>query len=146
MRKVWASLLMAACGGQEAVPQGNDPISVESPVIVQPVLDDVAAMYLTINNDGTQPDTLVSVSTGVAGRAEFHRQMADGAMVSMEPVAEVVIPGGEGKSLEPGGLHIMLQELTRAPAAGDTIEVILTFRRAGDIALRVPVVTYGDLQ
>ena len=63
-------------------------------VAVEPVLGDVAALYLTIQNGGAEEDTLVAVQTVIAGRAEIHDQMRDGEMVHMRPREQVIVPRG----------------------------------------------------
>jgi copper(I)-binding protein len=49
-----------------------------------------------------------------------------------------VAPGAPAR-LEPGGQHIMLMGLSAPLADGDTLELTLTFERAGEITLDVPV-------
>jgi copper(I)-binding protein len=41
--------------------------------------------------------------------------------------------------LAPGGLHIMLIGLTAPLEAGSTIDLVLTFEKAGEVALTIPV-------
>jgi copper(I)-binding protein len=138
----------SACGEQDTTlhtESGDTGLSIHRAVAVEPVLDDVAALYLTIRNGGTEDDTLVAVQTVSAGRAEIHDQMRDGDMVHMRPRAHVVVPADDTVVFVPGGLHVMLMELTEPVAAGDTIVVDFRFTRGGTHTARVPVVSYGDL-
>jgi len=143
-------VLVAAsgCGGRDAVPNAGSAdtgLSIRHAIAVEPVLDDVAALYLTIGNGGTEDDTLVAVQTVSAGRAEIHDQMRDGDMVHMRPREHVVVPADDVVAFAPGGLHVMLMELTEPVAEGDTIVVDFRFAGGGTLTARVPVVSYGDL-
>jgi len=137
-----------ACGGQDAVPRADDAdtgLTISHAIAVEPVLDDVAALYLTIRNGGAEEDTLVAVQTVIAGRAEIHDQMPDGDMVHMRLRERVVVPAEGTLVFAPGGLHVMLMELTAPVVAGDTLVVDFRFARGGTRTARVPVVAYGDL-
>ncbi len=60
-------------------------------------------------------------------------------MTSMRPVDQVPLPSGEVVRLEPGGLHLMLEELAGPLEAGSRFEVTLTFREAGTKSVEVEV-------
>ena len=97
-----------------------------------------SAIYLVLRNGGSEADALVGARAPVAEVAELHRsQMRDGVM-RMEHVAELAVPAGETVTLEPGGYHIMLMQLTQDLAPGDRFSVTLAFTQAGEI--EVPVV------
>ncbi len=101
----------------------------------------VSAMFARIENGTAGPDTLVAARTEAAGRVEIHqtRQSADG-LSEMAPVeGGLPVPAGGAVALEPGGLHVMLLDLQRDLAVGDTVEVALTFSERGPMAVRVPV-------
>jgi protein SCO1/2 len=103
------------------------------------------SVYLTIDNRGTVPDTLVRVETPAAAMAMLHETVADGGMRRMTPLPALVIPAHATVQLSPGALHLMLEGMTTPPAAGDTIELSLVFAHAGRMSLRVHVVSYGRL-
>ncbi len=105
---------------------------------------DAGAVYMTINSD--QADKLIkaSVPTSVAGKTELHETVdtsgnqnstMDGTepMMGMRPVSSIAIPAGKTVTLEPGGYHVMLFDLTGPIAEGDTIPVTLEFENAGEI-------------
>ena len=62
-----------------------------------------------------------------------------GGMMSMQEVEAITIPAGETVSLEPGGFHVMLLELTEDLSAGDSIEVTLTFADGSEQTLTAEV-------
>ena len=143
-----AAIAAWACGGQDAVPWADSAdagLTISQTIAVEPVLDDVAALYLTIRNGGAEEDTLVAVQTAIAGRAEIHDQVRDGEMVHMRPREQVIVPADDAVVFAPGGLHVMLMELTAPIVAGDTLVVDFLFARGGSLTARVPVVSYGDL-
>lgn len=51
--------------------------------------------------------------------------------MTMKPVDSIELPAGETVKLEPGGYHIMLLDLVSPLKKGDTVEVTLTFEKAG---------------
>ncbi len=100
-----------------------------------------SAIYATIFNFTEEGDTLVGGSVAVAEAVEIHdmTMSADGVM-SMFPVeGGLPIPAGGMVQLKPGSLHIMLINLSETLDAGNTLDVTLTFEKAGDITLTVPI-------
>jgi len=45
----------------------------------------------------------------------------------------------------PGGSHVMLEGLTAEVVEGQTVSVVLRFRKAAPITVEVPVVSYDAL-
>lgn len=101
-----------------------------------------SAVYgLLVNLQGDM-DTLVSASSGAAEVVELHEvTMGEGDVMQMRPVeGGLAIPPATYLELKPGGLHIMLINLTEPLVEGEQIELTLTFEHAGDVMLTVPVV------
>jgi copper(I)-binding protein len=63
-------------------------------------------------------------------------------MMTMETLP---VPGLATVRLAPGHVHIMLEGLSRAPAAGEELPIVLVFRRAGRLPVSVRVVSYDQL-
>jgi periplasmic copper chaperone A len=57
----------------------------------------------------------------------------------MHPVERIEVPAGGSVSLEPGGYHIMLINLTQELEVGGTIDLTVTFEKAGDIKVTAEV-------
>ena len=53
------------------------------------------------------------------------------------------IPAGGELRLEPGGTHIMFEDFSEMPRAGDSLAVTLRFARAGSVTLELPIRVYG---
>lgn len=98
------------------------------------------AAYLTITNGTNQADALLKVSTPAAATPELHETRAGASgMMAMQPVDRINIPAGGTVTLEPGGFHIMLVGLTGELKAGSTIELTLTFEKAGEVKVTAEV-------
>lgn len=97
--------------------------------------------FMVINNAGAADDRLVSASSDVAEMVQLHTnvQSADGVMQMVEVPEGFVIPAGGSHALARGGDHVMLMGLTRALADGDVVTMTLTFEKAGEITVEVPV-------
>ena len=104
------------------------------------------AVYATIANTGTAPDTLVSVTATHAASATLHTTMDHGGMKMMMPTDPIAIAPGSVVKLAPGGTHVMLQGLTRRFAPGDTMPLTFVFRRSGAVNVNASVFAYEDLQ
>jgi uncharacterized protein YcnI len=100
----------------------------------------VAGGYLTVTNTGTQDDRLVAANTDFTDRTEIHEMAMDGDVMRMRELEDgLAIPAGETVTLAPGGYHLMFMELDGALEAGGSVDVTLTFERAGEVTLSMPV-------
>src|ERR1700676_2268449 len=52
------------------------------------------AIYLTVSNTGTTPDTLTAASTSAADTAELHQMKMDNGIMEMRPVPALAIAPG----------------------------------------------------
>lgn len=120
------------------------------------------AAYMTITGgDGDDRLIAATVSPDVAARAEIHETVMAGSdgddprdgngmggngggmggAMTMREVEAIDIPAGEDVALEPGGYHVMFMELVEPLVAGDTLDLTLTFERAGDVTVTLEVRT-----
>lgn len=111
-----------------------------------PMSEGPAALYLTIENRAYTADTLVGASARIAGSIELHGHMHEGGASMMHRLDGAVIMPRDSLRLEPGGYHLMLHDLTKTLAAGDTFTVDLEFRRAGRVPARAVVIPYSALE
>ncbi len=100
-------------------------------------------VYLYIENSGTADDALVSASTPVANNAMVHETTVRDGVMKMSHVMDLAIPAGETVKLEPSGLHVMLTGLKSPLKAAASFKLTLTFEKAGDITIDVPVLLPG---
>ncbi|XDZ66297.1 copper chaperone PCu(A)C [Alphaproteobacteria bacterium LSUCC0684] len=104
----------------------------------------VTAAYVTITNTGSQAEYLLGAETEIARRVEIHRMEMSGDVMRMRPLGEPLeIKPGETVTLEAGGLHLMLMDLTQRKKKGETAPLSLVFEHAGKIRLNAPVVAMG---
>jgi periplasmic copper chaperone A len=104
----------------------------------------VAAGYLTIKNTGTEPDRLVSGSTPVAGKFEFHEMSMDKGVMRMRPVTGgVEIKPGETVELKPQSMHIMMMGLKQPIEKGKSFKGSLVFEKAGAVEVDFAVEGVG---
>lgn len=99
------------------------------------------AAFMIIENSGAEDDRLIAASSDIAARVELHthKDMGEGVMKMMEVEEGFVVPAEGSHALARGGDHVMFMGLTRPMNQGDTVTVTLTFERAGDIVVEVPV-------
>lgn len=99
-----------------------------------------AAFFVLINNSDTD-DRLIAARSDVAKRVELHthQEDANGVMKMMEIEGGIPVPAGGMHALRRGGDHVMLMGLTAPLRQGEQISVTLTFEKAGDIDVSVPV-------
>lgn len=97
------------------------------------------AAYLTITSPGAA-DRLLGAATAAAAAIEIHTHVVEDGLSRMVRLPELAVPAGEPVKLEPGGLHLMLLDLTAPLVAGTTVAITLHFATAGTVQLEVPVV------
>ena len=145
-----ALLVLAGCadsGGPAAEPPSDAPevvtdrfLGVSGGYTRAAPAGGVSAVFFQIANGTDTADTLVAARTDVAGRVEIHEttETADG-LRAMEPVDGVAVAPGGTVALEPGGLHVMLLDLQRDLAEGETLAVDLDFAGGQTLTVSAPV-------
>ena len=103
----------------------------------------VAGVFVAVENTGTQPDRLLSVSTPMAGVAELHQMNVDAGVMKMRGIAGLEVRPGETLQLKPGGYHVMLSELRQPLKVGDRFPMTLKFQNAGAVEVSVWVEEMG---
>jgi copper(I)-binding protein len=104
----------------------------------------VAAGYLEIRNNGSQPDRLISASTPVAKRVEMHITEHAGDVAKMRQLRAFEIPARERLALSPGGAHLMLVDIVQPLRKGERFALTLRFERAGEIEVQFEVQEMGS--
>lgn len=100
-----------------------------------------AAAFFTIENHATEDDRLIGASASIADKTELHTHVmgADGTAMMRPIEGGIAIPAGAMHELKRGGDHVMLMMLKDRPAEGETVTLILTFERAGEVTVEAPV-------
>jgi copper(I)-binding protein len=133
--------------GQQTVGQSQGLVRVEGAwARATPPGAKVGGAFVTLINTGDAPDRLVSASSGIAERVELHTHIMDGDVMRMREVeGGIPLPPGETVKLQPGGFHIMLLGLKQGLAAGSRFPLTLTFEKAGNVPVDVPVEAMGSM-
>lgn len=98
-------------------------------------------IFLEITNHADVDDRLIGVASDIADRVEMHTSTASaGGVMSMSAVPEgFPVPALQSHALKRGGDHIMLMGLHQKLKNGDVIQLTLTFEKAGEVKVDVPV-------
>lgn len=102
------------------------------------------AAYVTITNQGSQPDRLVKAECSYANSVELHNHIEENGVMKMRPVP-FLEAGKSPVAMQPGGLHIMLMGLKDSFKDKNMIPITLHFEKAGKIILDFPVAK-ADMQ
>jgi len=76
-------------------------------------------------------ESLVGASSPAAAKVELHRTIMEGTVAKMRPVGRIDLSPGKTVELKPGGYHIMLVDIVKPLAKGDTVPLRLEFERLG---------------
>lgn len=138
----------ASSGKAEAASLKAGDLSIETPWMrATPGGAKVAGGYVRVTNTGTQADRLIGAAIPLAGRASIHSMSMEGAVMRMAPVeGGLVIKPGETVELKPGGFHLMFEDLTGAPKAGEAIQGTLRFEKAGTVPVSFSVAPIGAMK
>lgn len=98
-----------------------------------------AVAYVSIRNKGSQADRLIAISTPAARSADLHTTTMAGDIMKMQPAGVVELPPGGQLEMRPGGLHIMIMGLAAPLKQGESFEMTLSFEKAGDLKVTVPI-------
>ncbi len=89
----------------------------------------VGAAYVTLTSAANAE--LVKVGSPVARKVELHTMTMKDGMMEMREIASLPLPAGKAVTLQPGGNHIMLIDLSKPLRVGDHVPLHLTVKQAG---------------
>jgi len=111
-----------------------------------PLGQDRASVYATLENTSDTPDTLVGIGSARAEAGSLHQMSLVDGVMRMGGLDHVVIPPRSTVELSPGAYHGMLEELGEPFGTGDSISVTFTFTNAGPTTISAPVLNPADLR
>ncbi|MBY5357672.1 copper chaperone PCu(A)C [Rhizobium leguminosarum] len=133
-----ASLLIASAAFAEDYKVGNLIISHPASHAMVPGAK-VGDGFVTITNNGEQPDTLIAARSRRAGLVQLHQMKIDnGIMVMGELKGGLSIPAGQTVKLEPH-YHLMFMNVEKSFKQGEKIEATLIFEKAGEVPVTFAV-------
>jgi periplasmic copper chaperone A len=104
----------------------------------------IGSGYFTVENKGSTPDRLVSVTADVAGKVEIHEMATKDGVMTMRPLEKgLAIDPGKTVKLAPGGNHLMMFDLNSPLKQGDKLPVTLSFEKAGKVSISLEVEALG---
>ncbi|HEU5270390.1 MAG TPA: copper chaperone PCu(A)C [Jatrophihabitans sp.] len=139
-----ANTASVGSGGGASSMAGMDGMSPDMAIMVrgaylrQPANRINAAAYLTIFNTTATADTLVSVASGAGALTTVHTEGAGGGM--QQAAGGLPVPAHGSLSLTPGKGHVMIELLFGPLLAGQTVNIELTFARAGVVIVTARVI------
>ena len=138
-----SAALLSACGDpllgrieSSGVTAGS--LVVRGAYALPPFTNSPMPIYLTIDNTGSAPDSLLGVSSPIATHAMLHGG-------GMEGMAALVVPAHGSLNLRPGETHLMLEPPLPEFARGDSVQVTLRLAHAGELSVWAVVIDYDDL-
>ncbi len=143
-----AALLVGAAfwldrpAGEPAATAGPT-ISVVDAYVREPAVDDVAAAYFTVRNNGGRGDTLLSVTSDVAEQVGIHDLPGMSGHGEHRAARSMPVPPGQTVSLSPGQGHVMLERPLAPLEPGQSVTLVLTFVESGELSVAAPVIAIG---
>lgn len=152
MRSLWklaiAAVLIAAATPAFAQATGAGSIAVEQPwARATPAGAQTGAAYMTLVNKSGSADRLTGASSDMAATLQIHEMAVVNGVMQMRQLTQgLPIPAGGTVVLKPGSYHVMLIGLKKPLTAGESFPLTLTFEKAGNISVTVPIQAMGNVQ
>lgn len=89
----------------------------------------VGGAYMDISS--AQGAELVGAASPAAGKVMLHSMTMKGGVMEMRPMKSLAIPSGKTVSLSPSGMHLMLMNLGKPLAEGESVPLKLDFVQGG---------------
>ena len=152
MRTLWnlalAALLVGFVAPAFAQGSGNNSITVQQPwARATPTGANTGAVYMTLDNKSDTADRLTGASSDVADKLQIHEMKVENGVMQMREIpGGLPIPAGGSVMLKPGSYHVMLIGLKKPLTAGEKFPLTLTFEKAGNVSVTVPVQAMGAME
>ena len=132
-----AMLMTLSLGVQAAV---NDHIQIKDGFVRDvPPNQTISAAFITIQNNDMSDHKVVSASSPAAKIVELHTHTHENGMMKMRQIPQIDLPAGADAMLKPGGLHIMLIDLTAPLASDKPVPVTIKFEDGSEKTMELPV-------
>jgi len=104
------------------------------------------AMFLTLNNSGSDDYEVIRAESDVAQAVELHTHVEENGVMKMRPVPSIRIPSHGHVELKPGGLHVMFIGLKKPLKTGSRVRVRLILDHGGSVTVMSPVVARPGME
>ena len=125
----------SSAGGTSAA--SSAPVQVSGAYVREPANGVSAAAYFTIYNNTGSPDVLRAVESGAGAKTSLHLEQG-GSMHTAG--AGLSIPAHGSVTLSPGKGHLMIEKLYGPLKAGQSVNFVLDFDKAGRLLVTAPVI------
>ncbi len=100
---------------------------------VKATTEPMSAAFGVLKNGGDTDIVITGASTSVAPKVELHETVAaaDGSMKMQPKEGGFTVPAGGELTLQPGGNHIMLMDMTKPITAGEDVKITLELEGGG---------------
>jgi copper(I)-binding protein len=109
-----------------------------------PMMAQAGAGFMIITNAG-EADKLIAAKSDISEVVELHTHIEENGMKAMRKVDFIDVPANGSVELKPGSYHVMFINLKERLQQGATVNVTLTFEKAGDVAVTLPVMGPGAM-
>jgi copper(I)-binding protein len=135
-RLLLATLFLASCGQS-----GSPDLRIADAWARETVAGQAStAAYLTISNQGTADDRLVSIAAPEPTKAAIHSTESSNGISRMRELGSgLAVPAGTSVELEPGGTHVMITQLGAPLRRGEILKLRLRFEKSGEKPVDVTV-------
>lgn len=103
-----------------------------------------SALYMKIINTSPHPIKLIGSTVSDCHHAELHTHVHDGAIMKMQKVDFIEIPGNGTQELKPGGHHVMLMKLHHPLKEENIVHAKFIFENETPVDLQVPIYTAAE--
>src|SRR6516165_245902 len=125
-------LVFGIGGATQAQPPPANPIVVDQPwARATPPGAKTGAAYMTLVNNGTAADRLLSATTPLADKVEFHKETEERGVSRMREVPSVEVQPGAKVTFKPAETHMMMIGLKQPLKEAQTLPLTLQFESAG---------------
>jgi len=97
------------------------------------------AGFLTVTNNSLKPCQLLSGTSSISPRIEFHQHQHVQGMMQMRKVDTVLVAAGQTVTFSPGALHIMLFEIATTLTVGEITQMEIASDQCGAISFTAEI-------
>ena len=125
LSRILFALVLAATGVLHAQ---TSTVTVHDAWVREPMGSrNMTGAFAIVENTGATPRAIVAASADISDKVELHEMKNEGGMMRMSPVKQIDVPAKGKVELKPGSFHVMLFGIKGKPAAGDKMNLTLTF-------------------
>ncbi len=147
---LFGAIGLVSCGGETAEPVAAAENAIEgmtitdARLILPAVAGNPGVVYFDLAYDGDRQIALNRATVAGAESAEFHQYGEWAGEMQMQAMQPLPLKKGDRVKFEPGGNHLMANNLSPDVAAGGTTEVVLTVSGGGKHAFEAQVQPAGE--